>query len=53
MFGENVICIGNVHIRDNAIIAVGPVVVKDVPANAIVARDPAKIIKFSNDKTIN
>jgi serine O-acetyltransferase len=45
-FGVGVICIGDVHIGDNAIIAAGAVVVKDVPANAIVAGNPAKVIKY-------
>lgn len=45
-FGVGVICIGDIHIGDNAIIAAGSVVVKDVPANAIVAGNPAKIIKY-------
>jgi hypothetical protein len=52
-FGANVTCIGNIHIGDNAIIAAGSVVVKDVPANAIVAGNPAKVIKYRDDKTIN
>ena len=47
-FGANVICIGNIIIGDNAIIAAGAVVVKDVPANAIVAGNPAKIIGYRN-----
>ena len=45
-FGTNVTCIGNIHIGDNAVIAAGAVVVKDVPANAIVAGNPARIIKY-------
>lgn len=52
-FGVNVTCIGNVHIGDNAIIAAGSVVVKDVPENAIVAGNPAKIIKYRTKDTIN
>lgn len=52
-FGVNVTCIGNVHIGDNAIIAAGSVVVKDVPANAIVAGNPAKVIKYRDENTIN
>lgn len=47
-FGTNVTCIGNIHIGDNAVIAAGAVVVKDVPANAIVAGNPARIIKYRN-----
>lgn len=52
-FGVNVICIGNIQIGDNAIIAAGSVVVKDVPENAIVAGNPAKVIKYRNENTIN
>lgn len=52
-FGVNVTCIGNIQIGDNAIIAAGSVVVKDVPDNAIVAGNPAKIIKYRNKNTIN
>lgn len=52
-FGVNVTCIGNIHIGDNAIIAAGSVVVKDVPENAIVAGNPAKVIKYRTATTIN
>jgi len=48
-FGVGVICIGDIHIGDNAIIAAGSVVVKDVPANSIVAGNPAKVIKYRNN----
>lgn len=52
-FGVGVICIGDIHIGDNAIIAAGSVVVKDVPANAIVAGNPAKIIKYRDSQYLN
>lgn len=52
-FGVGVICIGNIHIGDNAIIAAGSVVVKDVPANAIVAGNPAKVIRFRDSSYLN
>lgn len=52
-FGVNVTCIGNIQIGDNAIIAAGSVVVKDVPENAIVAGNPAKVIKYRNKNTVN
>ena len=52
-FGACVICVGKVHIGDNAIIGAGSVVVKDVPANAIVAGNPARVIRFRDDNTIN
>lgn len=45
-FGANVTCIGNIHIGDNAVVAAGSVVVKDVPDNAVVAGNPAKVIKY-------
>ena len=48
-FGANVTCIGNIRIGNNAIIAAGSVVVKDVPDNAIVAGNPAKVIKYRSD----
>lgn len=41
------------YIGDNAIIGAGSVVVKDVPANAIVAGNPARVIRFRDDNTIN
>ena len=49
--GDNVhicasaIIIGDVHIGDNAIVGAGAVVTKDVPANSVVAGNPAKVIK--------
>lgn len=52
-FGVNVTCIGDITIGDNAIIAAGSVVVKDVPPNAIVAGNPAKVIKYRTEDTIN
>lgn len=59
IIGENVwiganvrICKG-VHIGDNAIIAACSVVTKDVPANAVAAGNPAKIVKTDIDKVID
>lgn len=45
-FGSDVIISGNVNIGEGAIIAIGSVVVKDVPPYAIVGGNPAKIIKY-------
>lgn len=42
--GATATIIGHIHIGDNAIIGAGSVVVKDVPNNAIVAGNPARII---------
>ena len=44
--GSDVIISGNVHIGEGAIIAIGSVVVKDVPPYAIVGGNPARIIKY-------
>ncbi len=46
--GANVTVLQGVTIGDNAIVAAGAVVTKDVPANAIVGGVPAKIIKMIN-----
>lgn len=43
--GGRVIILPNVHIGDGAVIGAGSVVTKDVPPYAIVAGNPAKIIK--------
>lgn len=44
--GSDVIICGNVKIGTGAIIAMGAVVVKDVPNYAIVGGNPAKVIKY-------
>ena len=46
--GCNVCVIGGVHIGNNVVIGAGSVVVKDVPDNAVVAGNPAKIIKYNS-----
>lgn len=43
--GRSAIILKGVHIGDNAIVAAGAVVASDVPANALVAGVPAKVIK--------
>lgn len=43
--GANVVVLGNIKIGNNVIIGAGSVVVKDVPANSIVAGNPAKLIR--------
>lgn len=43
--GSNATILQGVKIGDNAIVAAGAVVTKDVPANTIVGGVPAKIIK--------
>lgn len=44
--GSDVTISGNVNIGEGAIVAIGSVVVKDVPDYAIVGGNPAKIIKY-------
>jgi acetyltransferase-like isoleucine patch superfamily enzyme len=40
----------NVTVGENAIVGAGSVVTKDVPANAIVAGNPAKFLRFVNEE---
>ena len=44
--GSNVVIIGPITVGDNAIIGAGSVVVKDVPANAVVVGNPAQVIRY-------
>lgn len=46
--GLNVIIMGGVHIGEGAIVQAGSVVVKDVPALAIVGGHPATVFKHRN-----
>lgn len=43
----NAIILGDVHIGNNATIGAGAVVVKDVPDNAVVVGNPARVIKYN------
>jgi putative colanic acid biosynthesis acetyltransferase WcaB len=44
--GANVVILGDIQIGDHAIIGAGSVVVKDVPAYAVVAGNPARVIRM-------
>ena len=44
--GSNATILCNIRIGENAIVGAGSVVTKDVPANAIVAGNPAKVLRF-------
>lgn len=44
--GSNVVIIGPISIGDNSVIGAGSVVVKDVPPNAIVVGNPARVIRI-------
>jgi acetyltransferase-like isoleucine patch superfamily enzyme len=49
--GADVKVLAGVTIGENAIVAAGSVVTKDVPANMVVAGSPAKVIREINQKT--
>ena len=51
LIGANAVVIEGCHIGANAVVAAGAIVVQDVPANAVVAGCPAKVIKMKDDKT--
>lgn len=44
--GAGVIIIGKLNISNNVMIGAGSVVVKDIPENVVIVRNPAKIIKI-------
>lgn len=44
--GSGVTILANVIIGENAIVGAGSVVTKDVPANAIVVGNPAKVLRY-------
>jgi len=49
--GSGATVLSNVTIGENAIVGAGSVVTKDVPANVIVAGNPARIKRFVDTKT--
>ena len=48
--GSGSTVLSNLVIGENAIVGAGSVVTKDVPANAIVAGNPAKLLRYINPK---
>jgi acetyltransferase-like isoleucine patch superfamily enzyme len=48
--GSGVTILCNVTIGENAIVGAGSVVTKDVPANAIVAGNPAKFLRYVDEE---
>lgn len=46
--GSTILC--NVTVGKNAIVGAGSVVTKDVPANAVVAGNPAKLLRFVTEE---
>ena len=51
LVGANAVVIEGVHVGQGAVVAAGAIVIDDVPAGAVVAGVPAKIIKMKDDKT--
>ena len=48
--GSGSTILSNITIGENAIVGAGSVVTKDVPANAIVAGNPAKVLRFLSEE---
>jgi len=46
--GSTILC--NVTVGENAIVGAGSVVTKDVPANAVVAGNPAKVLRYLTEE---
>lgn len=52
VMGANAVVLEGIRVGKGAIVAAGAVVVEDVPANAVVAGIPARIIKMKDEKSI-
>src|SRR3954470_13064380 len=48
--GSGATILANVRIGENAIVGAGSMVTKDVPANAIVAGNPARLLRFVQEE---
>lgn len=51
LIGANAVVLEGVRIGKGAVVAAGAVVTEDVPAGAVVAGSPAKIVKMKDEKT--
>ncbi len=51
MIGANAVVLEGVRIGKDAVVAAGAVVTEDVPAGAVAAGSPAKVIKMKDEKT--
>ncbi|HEV2714780.1 MAG TPA: N-acetyltransferase, partial [Terriglobales bacterium] len=49
--GSGVTILSNTTIGENAMVGAGSVITKDVPANSIVAGNPAKLLRYT-DQTV-
>ena len=50
--GSGVTILANTTIGENAIVGAGSVVTRDVPANAVVAGNPAKVLRFLEENAV-
>jgi acetyltransferase-like isoleucine patch superfamily enzyme len=50
--GSGAIILANTTIGENAIVGAGSVVTRDVPANAVVAGNPAKVLRFLEENAV-
>ncbi len=51
LIGANAVVLEGVRVGEGAVVAAGSVVTEDVPAGAVVAGSPAKVIKMKDEKT--
>ncbi|MBM6779248.1 2,3,4,5-tetrahydropyridine-2,6-dicarboxylate N-acetyltransferase [Collinsella tanakaei] len=51
MIGANAVVLEGIHVGEGAVVAAGAVCVEDVPAGAVVAGVPARVIKQRDEKT--
>ena len=49
-FGGNVVVLPGVTIGDGVVVGAGSVVTKDVPADTVVAGNPARVVRYLNPK---
>lgn len=52
LVGANAVVLEGVRVGEGAVVAAGAIVTEDVPAGAVVAGSPAKIIKMKDEKTV-
>ena len=51
VIGANAVVLEGVRIGKNAVVAAGAIVIEDVPENAVVAGNPARVVKMKDAKT--
>lgn len=51
MIGANSVILEGVHVGKGAVIAAGSTVISDVPAGAVVAGVPARVVKYKDEET--